>query len=225
MRQLKVVALATLVLGGAGEASAQARGLPVYNSGVPRGIGLSAEFGKPNDAAGGGTTFGVRALAGFGPIGATAIVGRHDPSGTGEAVWSAGATANLKLLGGPLIPLSVTLQAGAGYTKSSLDCLPLGNCGAEPTEWRFPVGLGIGLNIPNPALAIRPWIAPRVDIVRVSSTGATTTDANFAISGGVEFNLLTGLGAHVAYDWSKVGDVRPGIFGAGLHYAFRVPGL
>ncbi len=224
MRQLMVVALATLVLGGAGEARAQARGLPVYNSGVPRGIGLAAEFGKPNDAAGGGTAFGVRAMAGLGPIGATAIVSRHDPGGTADNVWSAGATANLKLLGGPLIPLSVTLQGGAGYTKSTLDCLPLGSCD-EPTEWRFPIGLGIGLNIPNPALAIRPWIAPRVDVVRVSATGVTTTDANFAISGGVEFNLLTGLGLHVAYDWSKVGDVRPGVFGAGLHYAFRVPGL
>jgi hypothetical protein len=219
-----VAALAALVLGGAGEAAAQARGLPVYNSGVPRGIGLAAEFGKPNDAAGGGTAFGVRALAGFGPIGATAIVSRHDPGGEGDNVWSAGATANLKLIGGPLIPLSVTLQGGAGYTKASLDCLPLGSC-AEPTEWRFPIGLGIGLNIPNPALAIRPWIAPRVDVVRVSSTGVTTTDANFGISGGVEFNLLTGLGLHVAYDWSKVGSLRPGVFGAGLHYAFRVPGL
>ena len=33
---------------------AQVRGIPVYNAGVPRGIGVYGDVGFPNDEAGGG---------------------------------------------------------------------------------------------------------------------------------------------------------------------------
>ena len=48
-------------------AAAQVPGLPVYNQGVPRGIGLYGDVGFPNDVAGGGTAYGVTGRAGFGP--------------------------------------------------------------------------------------------------------------------------------------------------------------
>ena len=104
--------------------------------------------------------------------------------------------------------------------------LPGGGSSADPvTEWRFPVGLGIAMTLPNPVLAIKPWLAPRVDIVRAGQSGAWATSTAFAISGGIEFNLLSGLGLHTGYDWSRRDGITYGTFGVGLHYALRVPGL
>ena len=164
------------------EARAQVRGIPVYNSGVSTGLALAGEFGVPNHASGGGIAYGASARVGFGPLGVTATGIRLDPSGTGGNSVGVGATANLKILGGPLIPLSVTLQGGAGYARNHVIALPSGGSSTDPvTEWRFPVGVGIAMTLPNPVLAIKPWIAPRVDIVRSGPTGAMATSTGFAI--------------------------------------------
>jgi opacity protein-like surface antigen len=213
-----------LVVGTAGTASAQAAGLPVVNSGIVNGIGIALDAGIPNDAAGGGWATGATVKAGFGVLGVSGTVSRFDPEGT-DAVWSGGATANMKVFGGPLIPMAVTLQGGAGYVSKDFGCLP-GDTDCDITQWHFPVGLGVSFTIPNPALAIKPWIAPRVDVLRTSiGDGDSETDAGIGVSGGVELNLLNGMGFHVAYDWSKHDDIKPGIFAAGFHYTFRVPGL
>jgi hypothetical protein len=206
--------------------AAQVPGLPVYNQGVPRGIGIYGDVGFPNDDAGGGTAFGVTGRAGFGFVGVTAMVSSYNPDGPGDGKVSVGATGNLRLFGGPLVPLSVTLQGGVGYYKPDDSFLPE-DSGLK--QWRFPVGLGFALTIPNPALAIKPWLAPRLDIVRnsvdVAGVSGSQTDTNFGLSGGVELNLLNGFGLHAAYDrvFGDGGD--PSTFGVGAHYAFRVPGL
>jgi hypothetical protein len=208
-------------------AAAQVPGLPVYNLGVPRGIGLYGDVGFPNDDAGGGTAYGVTGRAGFGFVGVTAIVSSHNPDGPAKGKVSAGVTGNLRLFGGPLVPLSVTLQAGAGYAKPDDSFLP---SGSEIKQYRFPVGLGFALTIPNPVLAIRPWLAPRLDIVRTNIEGGSlpdvyTTDTNFGLSGGIELNLLNGFGLHAAYDRVFGDGVHPSVFAIGAHYNFRVPGL
>jgi hypothetical protein len=115
----------------------------------------------------------------------------------------------------------VTLQGGIGYSKPDTGLLP----GDDATELHFPIGVGFALTIPNPALAIRPWIAPRLDVVRASLSGTSDSETNFGISAGLELNLLTGFGIQAAYDrvFRDLGD--PGVFGVGAHYAFRVPGL
>jgi opacity protein-like surface antigen len=95
----------------------------------------------------------------------------------------------------------------------------------EVSVLHFPVGVGFALTIPNPVLAIKPWLAPRVDVVRTKIYGVSDTDTKFALSGGVEFNLLSGLGLHAAYDYRTGGSSHPGVFGIGAHYTFRVPGL
>lgn len=203
-------------------ASGQVLGLPVENAGVVSGLGLSFDGGLPNDEAGGGHAFGATAALGLGPVGVTARVSRYSPD-IAEPLWSAGATLNYKVFGGPLVPIAATLQAGAGYSSPDFACVPPGAC--DVNEWRFPVGLGISLTIPNPALAIKPWIAPRVDIVRSSLDGASSTETDFGVSGGVQLNLLTGLGLHATYDLMMSEPENRGIFGAGLHYNFRIPGL
>ena len=208
-----------VVLGRVSTASAQALGLPVYNSGVPTGLGVYGDVAFPNAAAGDGHTFAVTGRLGVSRIGVTATIGSFNPSGPDNTITTVGATGNYKLLGGPLIPFSATLQGGIGYGKE-------GSGLGSSKLWRFPIGLGIGITIPNPALAIKPWIAPRIDITRVSVQGGSSdTDSNFGVSAGVEFNFLTGFGVHAAYDRVFANGDDPGIFAIGAHYGFRIPGL
>jgi opacity protein-like surface antigen len=226
MRQSMYAAVLTLILPvaatvGASPARAQVLGIPVYNSGIARGLGLYGDVGFPNAAAGKGTAFGLTGRAGFGLLGVTAIVSSFNPDGPAGSVVSVGGTGNLRVFGGPLVPLSVTLQGGVGYAKPDNGLLP----SDEVSVLHFPVGVGFALTIPNPVLAIKPWLAPRVDVTRTKINGVSDTDTQFALSGGVEFNLLSGLGLHAAYDYRTGGSRHPGVFGIGAHYTFRVPGL
>jgi len=215
-----IAALALSLAAGSGAAAAQVRGIPVYNAGVPTGIAIYADVGFPDEQAGKGTAYAVTGQIGTGPFGATAMLSTFKPDSAGDNNVSVGATLDYKVFGGPLIPLSVTLQSGIGYSKPETGILP-----GEESELRFPVGLGFALTIPNPALAVRPWIAPRVDIVRLSGGGVSDTQTNFGLGGGVELNLLNGFGVQAAYDRLFLDGGDPSVFGFGAHYAFRVPGL
>jgi hypothetical protein len=216
------VVVAALAAGGVGSAEAQVPGIPVYNAGIPRGVGIYGDVGLPNDEAGGGTAYAVTGRAGFGPLGATAILSTYNPDGPAGSDLSVGATLNYRVFGGPLVPLAVTLQGGIGYAKPELGTLP----DEDVTQLRFPVGVGFALTIPNPALAIKPWLAPRLDIVRLSGDGfESQTDTEFALSGGLELNMLGGFGVHASYDAVFAEGGTPGVFGLGAHYTFRVPGL
>jgi hypothetical protein len=217
---LGAVIAAAVLAGGAASVEAQVRGIPVYNPGVPRGIGLYGDVGFPNDKAGGGTAYAVTGRAGFGPLGATAMLSTYNPDGPTDSDVSVGATLNYRVFGGPLVPLAVTLQGGIGYAKP--ETLP----DLDLTELRFPVGVGFALTIPNPVLAIKPWLAPRLDIVRRSADGLDgETDSEFGLSGGIELNTLGGFGLHATYDAIFADGGTPGVFGLGAHYTFRVPGL
>jgi hypothetical protein len=223
-RALLAVLVAVPAIAGVPSAKAQVRGIPVYNAGVPRGIGIYGDVGFPNDEAGGGTAYAVTGRAGFGPLGATAILSSYNPDATTSKV-SVGATLNYRVFGGPLVPLAVTLQGGIGYAKPDDALLPADGFG-DVTELRFPVGVGFGLTIPNPALAIKPWLAPRIHIVRRSVEGIDAqTESEFGLSGGIELNTLSGFGIHATYDAVFEEGGTAGIFGVGAHYTFRVPGL
>lgn len=214
MNAKALVASATLVLALTATAGAQNPGLPVINSGISTGLTLSGDVGFPSDDAGGGTAFGGTGKIGLGPIGLSATISSWKPDGD-ERYTSLGGTGNLKLFGGPLIPFAVTLQAGAGYTKDE-----------DVTLWHFPVGVGFSAKIPTTVIGVKPWIAPRIDIMRVSGGGLDSeTESNFGFSAGVELNLLSGLGFHAAYDYVKVDGGSLTIFGIGLHYGLNVPGL
>jgi hypothetical protein len=223
-RAHQVLARAGLVIGLAlavRSAQAQVRGIPVYNSGIATGIAIYGDVGFPNTEAGKGTALAISGRAGFGPLGATAMLSTFNPDGPAGSDLSVGASLNYKVFGGPLIPLSVTLQGGIGYSKPDNGFLP----GTEVNELRFPVGVGFALTIPNPALAIKPWIAPRIDIVRSSGGGQSDTESHFGLGGGLELNLLSGLGAHAAYDRVFIDGGDRSVFGLGAHYTFRIPGL
>lgn len=219
--------IAAALVAASAPAAAQVRGIPVYNGGISSGLGLYGDLGFTNTAGGKGFAYAGTGRLGFGALGLTISVGSFNLDGPVPSRATYGATGNLRVFGGPLIPLSVTLQAGyghiAGYTAPGGSVTAFG-------EDHFPIGLGLGVKIPNPVLTIRPWIAPRVDIVRAKAgafgSSASSTDANFAVSGGLDFNTISGIGLQVSYDrvWAGNG-VNPGIFGIGAHYAIKVPGL
>jgi hypothetical protein len=208
----------------AAPAAAQVEGLPVYNGGISTGLLINAEVGLPNAAAGKGTAFGGSGRLGFGPLGVTATVASYNPKGPGSSITSVGATLNYKIFGGPLVPFSITLQGGAGYWSVPSSTL-LNSSSSSIKVWHFPVGVGIGTTLPNPAFAIHPWVAPRLDVTRTSLGGSSSTSTHFAFSAGIDLNTITGLGLGLSYDWMSVNGAHPAVFGAGVHYALRVPGL
>lgn len=223
MRNTRLLALVFLAAAGnPGGLLAQVLGLPVRNAGVGTGIGVAADVGFPNEAGGKGFAVGATGAIGLGPLGVTGSVARFDPKGPGDAITSVGATGNLKIFGGPLIPISVTLQAGAAYSKQSAS----GGGGAtqEAKAWHVPVGVGLALTIPNPVFSIKPWLAPRLDVTRATlsnGTGSSTsnTDTNFGISGGVDFGFLNGLTVRTMYDRVSMGNgVNQSVISLGLGF-------
>ena len=217
---MKRILLAVLVasLLAAGSAAAQVLGVPVYNRGVSSGIGIQADVAFPNQDYGKGTAFAGTGSVGLGPLGLTAIIGSYKPKG-GVSTTSVGGTVNFKVFGGPLVPLTVNLQAGAGYFKEKL---------TDIKHLRIPVGVGFALKIPSPAVSLKPWIAPRVEFDRTSGgLLPTDTQTNFAFSAGLDLDLLSGLGFQAAYDWTRVknSSLRPSTIALGAHYQFKLPGM
>jgi hypothetical protein len=207
-----------LAAGPAGGLVAQVAGLPVRNAGVGTGIGIAADAGFPSAAAGKGVAFGAAGAIGLGPLGFTATVATWDPNGAAERINSVGATGNLKIIGGPLIPLSVTLQAGAARYAQDL------SSAQEPLEirtWHLPVGVGLALTIPNPVFSIKPWVAPRLDVLRTTieadTPAETRTTTDFGVSGGIDLGFLNGLTIRAMYDRVFRGEgVNPSVLSIGL---------
>ena len=210
------VALAVLSL-AALPASAQVAGLPVFNSGVNSGISLNFDYGKPNEDAGKGSAWGLTGGAALGPIGLTATYAKFSPDAGDSQNWL-GATANLKLFGGPLIPVSINGQVGVGYAQ--LD--GAGPAGSDLKMVNVPVGIGIALNVPTPGLSIKPWIAPRMQYMRTSG-GIDDSQTKFGISAGVNLGLVGGINGRIAYDYLKLDGTKPSTFSVGVGYNFNIP--
>lgn len=218
MKRILIVSLLTgAMLTTPAPVTAQVLGLPVFNSGVTSGLGIMGDVGFPNDDAGLETTYGATATLGVGLVALSATVARTGIESTGEDFTTLGAAATLKVFGGPLIPLAVTLQGGVGYAEVAEGVNTL----------HVPIGIGVALTIPSVAVAIKPWIAPRLDISRVSGDSVATaeTESMFGISAGIDFNLINGLGFRAAYDLVDTEGGSPAVFSIGAGYHFRLPGL
>jgi len=216
--------LALIALGAAGRAGglvAQVAGLPVRNAGISTGLGIAGDVGFPNAAAGKGIAFGATGVLGLGPLGVSVSVAHWSPKDSPlGAINSYGGTANLKIFGGPLIPISVTAQVGiAHYNQSAPDVESI-------STTHVPLGLGLALTIPNPVFSIKPWVAPRVDVNRVKTTPgfvqggvtSTDTDTNFGISGGIDLGFLNGLLVRTMYDRVKRGGATLSVFSLGIGF-------
>ncbi|MEO8450097.1 MAG: hypothetical protein ABI647_09925 [Gemmatimonadota bacterium] len=206
-------AVIVMLLGSVGvPASAQAPGLPVQGGGTPKGVTIGASIGFPNEDALKGSAYQAELSYGGRRAGIAAFVSRRDVSGTtfGDTSWG-GLALTYKAIGGPLVPFAVNLQAGAAFHPSTSS----GNA-----LWHVPVGVGISWVFARPLVAIKPWVAPRLDVSRVSGGNPQTT-SDFGMSAGIDFGLLNGIGVQVAFDRVWADQITPGSFGVGLSYTFK----
>jgi hypothetical protein len=195
-------------------AASQSLGLPVVNNGAATGISVAADIGfNSNDAGSTGTALGARASVGLGFFGVSAMISRFAPT-SGDAIVAPGLSATLRLLGGPLVPFRITAQAGASRWTDG-----------TATMTRVPLSIGLSATIPNPAFAIKPWIAPRLDILHSGDTSIegdplTSNEAHFGISGGVDVSLLNGISIRGAYDRTSTNaGGHASIFSLGLGFS------
>src|SRR5438477_2591119 len=148
MRMREGMLLAGLLLAVAAPAWAQMQSMPVYfapKGGI--GITLDGDFGREAStkiadvaAANNPTAIGGRAYVGlpFITVGLGASV--YDPKivGISSATQFMGRAA-LKVFGGPLVPIAVSLQVGAGYLSQGT-----GTTASKLVS--VPIGLGAALN-------------------------------------------------------------------------------
>lgn len=204
-----VVALA---IGGAAPASAQFLGMPVWNSPTGgSGLTISGDYGKPNsNYFGGGSAFGGRATLGVGMMSVTAGVTSFSPSPAGASkVTSFGGDVAFGVIGGPLVPVKVNIQAGAAHTSADSGITVV--TGA----------VGIGVTLPMPGISIEPYISPGIRYTKVNTLfGSSKANFGFAIGANVGFGML---GVHIAYDHSKLLSQNISTFGIGAHLALKVP--
>ena len=198
-----VLAAAGLALVAIAPVSAQVLGLPVVNSGVPVGIQVAADVGIANADYGKGTTVGASAAIGVGFFGVGVQASRYSPK-VGDAVTATGFNASMRLVGGPLVPFRIMAMGGVAHWS-------VNSVGVT----HIPLSVGLAATIPNPAFGIKPWIAPRLDMVRSSGH----TDSNFGISAGIDLAMLNGLSIRSAYDLLGLEGRKPGIFSIGLGFA------
>jgi hypothetical protein len=188
---------------------AQTPGLPVYGGGFAPGVEVGATIGflQAESRPGDGIAYGTSAGIGFTRFGIAGTVARFDPSGANPGPsWAYGLLIGIKLVGEPLSPLAIYALAGAGKLENEL-----------PERWFIPAALAATLTIPTPILSIKPWLAPRLDIERISLGGSSSTNELFGLSAGVDLTLLSGLSFRASYDYVKNYDPFVA-FGAAFHF-------
>ncbi|HSE27081.1 MAG TPA: outer membrane beta-barrel protein [Gemmatimonadales bacterium] len=214
---MRAGALAAALALAAAPAAAQVPGLPVFNSGVTRGVMGAVDVGFPNDDAGGGTTFAGTVSYGASRFMLTGTIASWNPD-AGDGTVAFGGTGSLHLIGGPLSPLSVTLQAGVASWSQDV--------GPEDASFlHVPVGVGVGLVIPSPAVSLKPWIAPRLDLAKTDLLPNDDWESSFGLSAGLDVAFIGGFGLRAAYDRVYADDADPSVFSLGLNYLFSMPGL
>lgn len=192
----------------AGTASAQLPGIPYGPVETGLGLTVAADYGKPNDDAGGGSALGLTAGLGFSRFGFSASVGRWSPDIVTDGAVSIAGRLGMKLFGGGLNPISVGAQVGV-----STVALDFGTLGGEVRSTAILPGAFI--KVSPPLFPLKPW----ANVYYVTGDN-TTEEVRFAV--GANFNLLLGLGLHAGYDWGNDGGSALGV---GAHFTFRVPGL
>ncbi|MEO8450096.1 MAG: hypothetical protein ABI647_09920 [Gemmatimonadota bacterium] len=215
----------------ASAARAQAAGLPLRMMPSPTGISIGADIGfakrLPPGAteSQGTTTFGASLALGLGPLTASAGISRlttFDAAGKSSHDASVGAQAGVKVFGGPLVPLSVAIEGGLARVTKRIDPASPPPAGTDERRWRSHLGLGASLTIPNPVLAVKPWLAPRLQYD--GGGGISLKRLRGAISAGVDLGLLNGITIRAMYDSRMLtedpGDA-PRVVSIGLGYSFR----
>jgi hypothetical protein len=152
--------------------------------------------------------FSVWAGAGMSPLGVEGA----------DSDITFGGGAGYHVLQGPMLPVTVSIQAGLGYQSFT-----------GGSVMNVPFGVLLVVNVPSP-IDVKPWIMPRGQLVRVSN-GTSESEFGFGASGGLMVTAPMGIGAHVTLDFLSLKPegsterFNPMRVSGGLHYKVAVPSL
>ena len=209
-RTLTVLASAVLA---AAPVAAQSLGMPNWSS--PKGgtgVTISGDLGRPSEDLGKGTAFGARAAVGLGTLTLTGGVAFWKPEGAADEYTSLGANAAFRVIGGSLLPVAVSLQAGV--TR-------VGEANLDPNLLRIGLGGAVSVNVPTPGLSIEPYLAVNNRWYKYSGVSGTESNIGWTLGANVGLGML---GLHVAYDSESFGGgTTGGIIGIGAHFQLKAP--
>ncbi len=222
------ITLALVLVGlSAAPAAAQLHGNAVYPAMPGTGVTVAADvaLGVNDDAKLSGTAglespmfLGGRVTLGLPMFSVWAGAG---PTGLGvdgiDSEITFGGGAGFHVLNAPMMPVTVSIQAGIGY---------LSETGASLLN--VTGGPLVVINVPSPSVSVKPWLMPRVHLSRVSIDGlGSDSEVGFGASGGLMVTAPMGIGVHATLDWYTIGDpsVKPLHVSGGIHYKIQVPSL
>ncbi|HXV91315.1 MAG TPA: hypothetical protein VD707_08090 [Gemmatimonadales bacterium] len=216
MRRMFVLTMALAAAAAAPAAAQLLAGMPAWNS--PKGgtgLTLSADYGLPNDDAGGGDAYGVRGSFGFSKFTIAAGYSGYEADGATERLSSWGAGAAFQLLGGALNPINVNIVGGVGTTGNIPTTV------GEVDLTTYYAGAGASVNLPVPGFAIEPYLSVTNRWNAVSGAD-TQSDLGWTLGANVGLGMF---GLHVAYDSQDYGGTTGSIIAFGAHIGFGVPGM
>ena len=242
-RAVVAVVFGVLAVGSAATARAQITGMPLFTN--PRfgtGVRVHADIGQPTDkgtSLGNYTVYQGGLTLALGPVGIGVNAGVT--SNTFKAVQNgattttlpsntkvtASALLQLRVLGGGLVPLSLSLFGGASYDvnaysfgssifKSLPQALQDSIKGANPQTLLIPVGAAVGLKVPVLGLSV--WGAPRFNLLKTincPSGASCKTNSDFRWAVGADLPILGILSIRGAYDTGKLGGQTISYWGVG----------
>jgi hypothetical protein len=193
--------------------AAQSLGMPNWSS--PKGgtgVTISGDAAMPNADLGKGTAFGARATLGLANISLTAGVASWKPKDASDSYTSIGGQAAFRVIGGSLIPVSISLQVGAAH---------VGAANTDSALTRLGLGGAVSVNVPTPGLSIEPYLAVSSRWYKFSGVSGTESNIGWTLGANVGLGML---GLHVAYDSEDFGSgTKAGIIGIGVHVALKAP--
>jgi hypothetical protein len=210
MKRMLMVVAAAAFLGA--PLAAQTLGMPNWSS--PKGgtgVTISGDLAFPNSDYGKGTAFGARGSVGLANITLTAGIASWKPKGAPDSYTSVGGQAAFRVIGGSLIPVSLSLQLNAAH---------VGAANLDSGLTRFGVGGAVSVNVPTPGLSIEPWLAVTNRWYKYSGL-STTSNIGWTLGANVGLGML---GLHLAYDSEDFGSgIKRETFGIGAHVGLKAP--
>jgi len=193
--------------------AAQSLGMPNWSS--PKGgtgITISGDLAMPNADLGKGTAFGARGSLGLANITLTAGMASWKQKGASDSRTSFGGQAAFRVIGGSLIPVSISLQVNAAHA---------GATSTDSAQTRLGLGGAVSVNVPTPGLSIEPYLAANNRWYKFSGVSGTQSNIAWTLGANVGFGML---GLHLAYDAEKLDNgSTAGVIGIGVHVALKAP--
>jgi hypothetical protein len=253
-RAVAAVVFGVLVGGLATTVQAQVTGMPLFTN--PRfgtGIRIHADIGQPTDkgtqpgdltVVQGGLTLAIGPIGLGANVGAlknsissiqqcgSGVIGSCDP----QTKITGSAIAQLRLMGGGLNPLSLSLFGGASMDFNGFDVAKYSYHPVTATDSAFvrafqdsigvkeltiPVGAALGVHIPLLFTSLNIWGAPRYTFHKFTNCGTSNaalcsqTKGSFRWAAGVDIPLFSIISIRGAYDSGKIGDQTVSYWGVG----------